>query len=665
MPLFALAVTALSAAVAFGPLRAFLFGILQFYDTRTGPWGFLVAAVVTYFLALLVPYQARIVLVHGVERLSLPVVGQAKLRRSFLFLQNSMVAGVTVLLAACVAMSWGPVAWQYSLVALALALAGVLFAMADWIAGWLTVRPMTMPLLLLPGRLGGWWKRQLRRPANCPVPWIVNKIGGLIARQTFPRPVGYFDTSGYLYSAHVGAFGLLLVAGLLFGILAAWVWRWDLAPPQALASFSFLGIMISGALSGIIFYFDRHRVPVILVLVLLRAAVSMPAFMDNVFVGAANTETVYPTPGQVLRRFAGREAILIAASGGGIQSASWLVHVMRKLDEEKSIRTRVALISAVSGGSVGVYHLGDGWPDADWTKAGRAAQESSLGPMTSALLGPDVFRPFVAWFPSGRHLDRGFALEGSIERHQRKEMGRKPDYTLDEWAGKADMPALMFNTTVVESGAPVAFATTELLSPAYSAKVRNPMGRSHAVRGWRRLSASRNIKVSTAARLSAAFPYVSPAARLEGAEKALSYHFVDGGYYDNYGVVALLQWLDEALEELPAGELPSSIRILVIRGMVPGEVAANGEPADQLTAPVEAFLHMRSYAQWIGAAAMRLMKDKWTRKAEIAEPEMIAYPNLSKEAPECSEEPLTWKLTTAQKACISVGWEYWKRTRGL
>jgi predicted acylesterase/phospholipase RssA len=393
--------------------------------------------------------------------------------------------------------------------------------------------------------------------------------------------------------------------------------------------------------------------------------------MDNVFVPAPPTAAAYSTPGQVLGRFAGREAILIAASGGGIQAASWMAHVLHKMDEEQEIRSRVALISSVSGGSVGAYHLGDNWSAARWDNVENAVQESSLGPMTTALLGPDLFRPFVVWLPGGRHLDRGFALEDSIEWHHEGWMHRPPEYTLDDWAGNSTMPAILFNTTVVETGAPVAFATTALLTEDYREKVRNPMGVGHPVEGWLSFctrhgdaGTSRNLKVSTAARLSATFPYVSPAARLEGAGKSLSYHFVDGGYYDNYGLVALMQWLDEALVSLAPEEMPASIRILVIRGVVPGEEAAKGKPADQARAPMEAFLNMRSYAQWRGAAAaMRLFKDKWRDRAKISEPELIAYPDLREVAPECSEQPLTWKLTTAQRACISVGWERWKTAK--
>jgi len=673
VPLIAMGVAAVAAAAAFGPLRAFLFAVLHFYDTRTGPWGFLIAAALAYFLALLVPFQARIVLVHGVQRFGLPTVGQTKLRRILLFFQNSMVAGITVLLGGCVAMSWGAWAWQYSLVVLALVTAGVLFALADWIAGWLTAKPLDLPLLLLPGRFGGWWKRALKKPGAEPVPAIVDWLSGVIARQRMFRPPGYFDADGYLYPAHVGGIGLMAVAVGIFAAIVIWVWIKDLPPPQSLASFSFLGIVITGVVSGMAFYFDRHRVPLLLVLVLLRTAVGMPDFMDNVFVAAAEKESKLPysSPGQVLARFAGKEAILIAASGGGIQAASWMAHVIHKLDEEKSLRDRVALISAVSGGSVGAYHLGDGWKNADWGKAETAVQESSLGPMTSALLGPDLFRPFVAWLPFGKYLDRGFALEASIEQHQRKSTGNPADFTMDDWAFDVAMPAMLFNTTVVETGGPVAFATTELLSEAYRSKVKNPMDVKHPVEGWRGLvrcygtkATSRNIKVSTAARLSATFPYVSPAAKLEGAPDALAYHFVDGGYYDNYGVVAMLQWLDEALEELPPEKLPSSIRILVIRGAVPGDGPATGKRADQLTAPAEAFLNMRSYAQWSGAAAaIRLITVKWEKKATFEDPELLAYPDLRKVSPACSEEPLTWKLTTAQKECISVGWRNLKRKR--
>jgi hypothetical protein len=66
-----------------------------------------------------------------------------------------------------------------------------------------------------------------------------------------------------------------------------------------------------------------------------------------------------------------------------------------------------------------------------------------------------------------------------------------------------------------------------------------------------------DLSLWTAARLSAAFPYVTPAARAkfqpdtaetEIETRAAQYHLIDGGYYDNFGVTAALDWLQPVLE---------------------------------------------------------------------------------------------------------------------
>ena len=85
------------------------------------------------------------------------------------------------------------------------------------------------------------------------------------------------------------------------------------------------------------------------------------------------------------------------------------------------------------------------------------------------------------------------------------------------------------------------------------------------------------LKAVTAARLSAAFPYVSPAARLDGVEP---YHLVDGGYYDFYGLVALSQWVDDALEELQRDQqLPERIGVVIARGLVSSDTALSDDDA--------------------------------------------------------------------------------------
>jgi hypothetical protein len=57
------------------------------------------------------------------------------------------------------------------------------------------------------------------------------------------------------------------------------------------------------------------------------------------------------------------------------------------------------------------------------------------------------------------------------------------------------------------------------------------------------------LRLSTAARLSASFTYVSPAARLEPKFANYAHHFVHGGYFDNDGTGSVLEFL-QAIDQV-------------------------------------------------------------------------------------------------------------------
>jgi hypothetical protein len=188
------------------------------------------------------------------------------------------------------------------------------------------------------------------------------------------------------------------------------------------------------------------------------------------------------------------------------------------------------------------------------------------------------------------------------------------------------------------------------------------------------------LKAVTAARLSAAFPYVSPAATLDlaGVEPL---HLVDGGYYDNYGLVALTQWLDDALEELseqvPAA-LPRTVGVVVATGLVSSDSAVSlrlrGDdgvvpPLDktvalhgwfwQLLAPPTTALNAGSFAQRAGGLqTFQLLVDKWAGRVTIV-PHVFSYPGGNTD-PVCQASPLSWKLTATQQECIDRAWKTFK-----
>src|SRR5262249_49933228 len=129
---------------------------------------------------------------------------------------------------------------------------------------------------------------------------------------------------------------------------------------------------------------------------------------------------------------------------------------------------------------------------------------------------------------------------------------------------KGMKPAVIFNATIVETGERLLLSSADLDPSTTATNKTSP--------GWQdfsRLYPDRDIAFVPAARLSATFPIVTPAARIyRGDVFANQYHVVDGGYYDNYGVATLIEWLNQAMKS--SGPRPSRVLILQIRGSPAG-----------------------------------------------------------------------------------------------
>jgi hypothetical protein len=451
-----------------------------------------------------------------------------------------------------------------------------------------------------------------------------------------------------------------------------------------------LWLLIGWILSGTAFFFDRYRIP--LVAIALMAAVTAGTWKWTDYA----VDTMPPgesyhlaTPGEVLRAF-GAQPLVVAAAGGGIQAGAWTARVLAELDGrlKGTLRTRLAMISAVSGGSMGALYYG-AYEGQSLRVGADQALKSSLDQIATIALRNDTWRLFGA----SPGLDRGGALERSWE--QRLPVSQQKLATLREWSKRTHefvhgvdarpFPAFLFNSTIVEYGQPMAFATTRFPTNDYRTRVKTEMRPFPAVESANRvlrlsmdddgMARDIGLKAVTAARLSAAFPYVSPAATLNisGVEPL---HLVDGAYYDNYGLIALTQWLDDALEELCKKKtLPKTVDVVVATGLVAADTAVSARlkgppdaksPIDekierhgwfwQLLAPPVTALNARSFAQRAGSLqTLQLLVDKWEGRVTIV-PHVLSYPGTNTE-PVCQAAPLSWKLTAPQRKCIDRAWE--------
>lgn len=290
-------------------------------------------------------------------------------------------------------------------------------------------------------------------------------------------------------------------------------------------------------------------------------------------------------------------------------------------------------------------------------------ERSSLDYVVWGLLYPDLVRLFnvlplqPAWLGS----DRGRALEQAWLREDMAWDNRAGiNARLSEWRNDArngDRPAVIFNTTVAETGWRLALTTTD--------PIQGRLRYEKLLEG----ETKTDVSVVTATQLSATFPYASPAARanVEGTAP----HLVDGGYYDNYGIVSLVEWLDHELERNADID---RVLVLEIRGAGGGcnideqQVRSQEGPEMQdpgkdrgwlyqAGAPLATVLKVRGTAQQgNNVVTLDLLLDKWDKKGEEENNEDVDI-TQAEFSFDGATPPTSWHLTERHKRDIQDNWK--------
>jgi len=297
------------------------------------------------------------------------------------------------------------------------------------------------------------------------------------------------------------------------------------------------------------------------------------------------------------------------------------------------------------------------------------AKESSLEGVAWGLAHPDLRRallPIDAFSWPG--ADRGWALERAIRKNAQFAPMDRP---LALTSLQKKWPVVLFNSTEVRTGDPLVFTNSDFPDPAKASDA------NHALHGFHLVYAGRDVFLESAVRMSAAFPYVSPAARPDTPWRAE--HLVDGGYFDNSGLFTLTTWLKTALPDLPppgqtaAGPAAKKKILVLVINAFPDSTWT--KPADrphrwpyQLIAPIYAVLHVRSEGQQVRdfADSSNLLQILNLRGYDAATLTARYVPSdgdsKNTSALKCPDDPpLTWHLTEVEKACIDQEWEGLKR----
>lgn len=565
---------------------------------------------------------------------------------------------------------------------------------------------------------------------------------------------GYVSWKGdrtYLLPGH----GLAILATLVFAFGVYIPLSIFLNPTGPLTALTYLLISFIfwvWLLAGATFFFDAYRIPVLCPLLAWLLLASLFAKADHFYriwpARLTNKEQAPLTPAEVLARArAGdRKVILVAAAGGGIQSAAWTAKVLAELErvagegEPGRFTRSVQALSGVSGGSTGIMFFaqaygGNGFagpsePARPYDRAlldriPAAAYASSLGQITWGLAYPDLGRSFFPFYVGDPFRDRAEAMERAWAFNATSRMAAAGssmgnaslrDWQADTRAGRR--PAVIFNSTIVETGERIRFST----APSPPDEGRCEFGAFPATGATEReaklfLYRGADLRITTAVRLSATFPFVSPSARPAlatgrdgkemldfeklkpgSAQSALremlptataSLHLADGGYYENSGLSDLAQWLDHGLTDAGPGQRPQEVLVIQIEPFPESKAEReSGQPKTpqsqpglvrgtlfQIFSPVITLASVRG----IGHTAFanydfRLLRYRWQtdpREAVTIRHVRFVLPTLSEQEKRAEaggswwpawadakpeESPLSWHLRGPEQRAIDNAW---------
>lgn len=588
--------------------------------------------------------------------------------RMWLAFLTSLIISYAVMLCAWVVLMYSPVRLQTVDLPRAIGLGSEGLDQAFlWIAALLVATPS----------IYGIWKVSTANGANkiwhfaaaciaqitiVSVSTVISKaLGNTFTTGNWDNLIGYSSDAGihfeHLFTAVWGCVVLALYA--ILGIIRYTRIKGqkdDTAPTTTLIDVHLLLTLLCLGLSGMAFCLDVWRVPVLTCLIIIFGLISWASRPDHFF-DTSPIKTPAPLyPKAVLEAGADDTAVIVTASGGGILLAAWTAKVLSELDRIPGFRKRVRLVSSVSGGSVGaLYWLQAVHDNATVTdKAFEAAHRSSLDNVAWGLIYPDFLRVFFPFL--SRKIDRGWAIEQTW-----KQGWNFPD-KLTEWrqaVKNGKMPAVIFNATAAETGEKIMIATTDLDTPPANLSLRRTFYEIHR---------NQDLSPVSAARLSATFPIVTPAARTRDGEKI---HFVDGGYYDNYGSASVAQWLRDAVPKKGSSKI-KRILVIAITGFRPKsaeeekklfglefddtkadkkkQAGLGGGWIYQLIAPLKTLFSVRTTSQRSRRHVEdRLLFDVMRMRGITIDSVAFNYP--------FSEEPLSWHLTEQEIATVVEAWK--------
>jgi hypothetical protein len=266
--------------------------------------------------------------------------------------------------------------------------------------------------------------------------------------------------------------------------------------------------------------------------------------------------------------------VFINVSGGGLRSGTFVMNTLQKLDSAVNgkLLNHTMLISGASGGMLAATYYRELYLKKQKDSAldlfnpvyADYIAKDLLNPLFSSMVARDIFSP-VQKFTVGKYQyvkDRGYAFEQKLNRNSENILGKQ----LNEYAANeknAIIPLMIFNSTISRDGRKMMICSQPI------SFMMKPVGQANEITAspdgvdFTAMFAKQdplNIRLLTALRMNASFPYVLPNVWLPSNPVI---DVMDAGLRDNYGQETTLRFIDNFKDWLK--ENTSKIIILQIQ----------------------------------------------------------------------------------------------------
>jgi hypothetical protein len=267
---------------------------------------------------------------------------------------------------------------------------------------------------------------------------------------------------------------------------------------------------------------------------------------------------------------------LVNSSGGGSRSATFTMSILQRLDSLSGgqLMRKTFLMTGASGGMLGAAYFrelsrrrdaGDRSIDLQDRRYIDDISGDLLNTLFSSFVARDLASPAQKFAVDGHEYvkDRGFAFEQKLDQNTHGMLNRQlKDLVPDEAAAR--MPLLLFNPVITRDSRALVISTQPvsfLMRPRFDS-TRIPSMDPDAI-DFAALFAKQepmNLRLLTALRMNATFPYVLPNVWLPSRPVI---DVMDAGFRDNFGEMNAIRFLNAFREWLK--ENTSGVVLLQIR----------------------------------------------------------------------------------------------------